>query len=188
MNNFTFVTGNIDKVKLLEKFLGQKVEHHSLDLHEIQSLDPHKVAKEKALEAYKILKKPVLVDDVSLGVKSLGGLPGPFVKFFLESIGGEGICRLADLSDDRSATAVLVFGLYDGKKFYNFDAETKGSISQHPRGDTTKLTMMGWNPIFIPAGQAKTVAEMTEDELEKFTPRGQAVKKLKAFLNGRIDI
>ncbi len=188
MKDFVFVTGNSDKVKLLEKFLGRKVAHHELDLPEIQSLDPHEIAKQKAIDAYNVLKKPVLVDDASLNITVLGGLPGPLIKFFLKSVGGGGICRMVDGYNDRSAIAILIFGLYDGVSFYSFDAEIAGSISASPKGDTTKLTKMGWNPIFIPDGQPKTVAEMTEDQLAKYTPRGHAAKKLKVFLENRGEL
>jgi inosine/xanthosine triphosphate pyrophosphatase family protein len=41
---------------------------------------------------------------------------------------------------------------------------------------------MGWNPIFIPEGQDLTIAEMSENQLEQFTPRGRAVQELKTFL------
>lgn len=182
---FVFVTGNLDKVKMLEKFLGYKVEHHELDLHEIQSLDTAIVLKTKTKEAYNILNKPVLVDDVSLSVKSMGGLPGTLVKFFLKSVGGEGVCKMVDAFGDRSATATTTFGYYDGKIFYEFVGTVQGSISPEPRGDFTKLTGMGWNPIFIPNGQPLTIAEMDEGQLEKYTPRGVAVKKLKKFLENK---
>lgn len=181
MKDFVFVTGNQDKITLLEKFLGVNVSHQELDLPEVQSLDPKEVAEAKARQAYESLKRPVLVDDASLHITSLGGLPGPFVKFFLQTVGPEGVCDMVT-SDDRSADAVLVFGLFDGEEFRSFDASIPGSISKQPRGDTTKLTKMGWNPIFIPKGQTKTVAEMTDAELEEFTPRGHAAKKLKAYL------
>ncbi len=182
MSDFIFVTGNTDKVKMLEKFLGQEVKHHNLDLTEIQSLDSYEVTKQKALEAYRVLNQPVLVDDVSLSIAALGGLPGTFVKFFLKAVEGVGICKMVDAYKDRSATAGLIFVLYDGTNFHRFDAAMEGTISDKPRGDTTKLTKMGWNPIFIPEGQPKTIAEMSEDQLEKYTPRGLAAKKLKTFL------
>ena len=185
MKDLVFVTGNIDKVTLLEQFLGYKVTHRDLDLPEIQSLDVKAIVYQKTLDAYKVLKKPVLVDDASLSINALGGLPGPLVKFFLKAVGGEGICRMVDGHDDRSATTSLLFGLYDGKDFYSFEAEVSGSISQSPRGNISKLTKMGWNPIFIPTGQDKTVAEMPESQLAEYTPRGHAAKKLAEFLKDR---
>ncbi len=183
MKDFVFVTGNQDKITMLEKFLGTTIKTHELDLAEIQSLDIYEVAEQKARDAYKILKKPVLIDDVSLEIHALKGLPGPFVKFFLQSVGPAGICNMAGLKADRSATARIVFGYFDGAQYHCIDGVIEGSIAAKPKGDTTKLTQMGWNPIFIPNGQTKTIAQMDEDDLLHHTPRGQAIPKLKDFLN-----
>ncbi len=180
-HKFVFVTGNMYKVRVMEKFLGYKIEHHELDLPEIQSLDAEKVLEDKTKEAYKILKKPVLVDDVSLCVHSMGNLPGTLVKFFLKSVGTDGICKMVDSFGDRTATAVTIFGFYDGKKFHSFSGELTGSISPVPKGDTGSLAGMGWNSIFIPPRQTQTLAEMG-DGFEKHTPRAIAVEKLKKFL------
>jgi inosine/xanthosine triphosphate pyrophosphatase family protein len=50
--DFIFVSGNMNKVRMLEKFLSREVVHHNLDLDEIQSLDPEKVVEHKVKEAY----------------------------------------------------------------------------------------------------------------------------------------
>lgn len=180
--NFTFVSGNLDKVKLLEKFLGYKVDHHALDLPEIQSLDMQQVVEDKAKAAFNILNNPVLVDDVSLKIHAMGNLPGTLVKFFLKAVGTKGICKMVDAFGDRSATAVTIFVYYDGQKIHTFIGEVEGSVSPEPRGDDTVLPGMGWNSIFIPGGQDKTLAEMGEGVFEDFTPRARAVEKLKKFL------
>ena len=183
MRDFVFVTGNKDKITMLESFLGYSVQHHDLDLSEIQSLDVYEVTERKAKDAYRVINKPVLVDDVSLEISSLNGLPGPFIKFFLKSIDCKGVCKMADISTDRSATARLVFGFFDGENYRYVDGVIRGSIAKQPKGDVTKLTQMGWNSIFIPDGQSKTIAEMEESDLINYTPRGIAVFKLKKLLN-----
>lgn len=178
MTNLVFVTGNTNKVYWVEKFLGQKLEHHKLDLDEIQDLDPARVLEHKAREAYKILQKPVLVEDSSLVFNALGRLPGTFIKFFNEEIGNEKMCRLLDSFKDRSATNQVIFGLYDGKKFFAFEAEVKGRIANTPRGNLG----FGFDSIFIPDGQDKTRAEMSEEVYAKYQPRNKAVLKLAKHL------
>ncbi|CAN5612941.1 XTP/dITP diphosphatase [soil metagenome] len=176
-SDFVFVTGNLKKVFWLEKFLGRKVEHHALELEETQSLDLVKIVEHKAREAYKHLQKSVLIEDTSLAFAALGGLPGPFVKFFLESerVGNAGMCKILDNFDDRSAVASVTYGFYDGKTFQSFGAEVNGMVSNVPRGGKG----MGWDPIFIPDGQSKTYAEMSEVEHDKYSVRNKAVHKLK---------
>ncbi len=176
--DFIFVSGNLKKVEYLEKFLGQKVEHHHLDLDEIQSLDSEKIVEHKAKEAYKVLHRNVLVEDVSLKISALGGLPGPFVKFFLQTIGTEGICMLVSNFSDKSAKASVNYGFYDGKKLTIFSLEVDGLIPSKPRGKNG----MGWDAAFIPANQDKTYAEMGGEALTKYSIRNKAIQKLKTFL------
>ncbi len=182
MKNFVFVSGNKYKVAMLEKLLAAKIDHHDLDLEEPQSLEAKTIIEAKAKAAYKILKMPILVDDVSLHVPAMGGLPSTLVKFFLKAVGTDGICKMVDSFGDRTAIATTTFGFYDGKQLFIFEAEVTGEISPSPRGNTEKLAGMGWNSIFIPGGQEKTLAEMGENVFEDFTPRAKAVKKLKKFL------
>jgi len=178
MNDFVFVTGNLDKVHWLEKFLGNKVEHHALDLPEIQSLDPLEVVKHKAIEAFRLLKKPVLVEDTALKFTAMGDLPGPFIKYFLKELGNEGICKLMSNYEDKSATGSVTYGYYDGQIFLDFGAEVHGTISNQSLGSKGH----GWDPIFIPNGQVKTFGEMSDKEYEQYSMRNKAVQKLSSFL------
>ncbi len=176
--SFVFVTGNLKKVHWLEKFLGQKVDHHELDLVEVQSLDSQEVVRYKAIEAYRLLKKPVLIEDTSLAFNALNGLPGSFIKFFLEQIGNDGICQMMSAYNDKSAVSSVIYGLYDGKTLHSFNAEITGTIRDKPKGSFG----MGWDPIFIPDGYANTYAQMNEEEHAESSVRNKAVQKLAAFL------
>jgi inosine/xanthosine triphosphate pyrophosphatase family protein len=50
-----------------------------------------------------------LVEDVSLRFTALGGLPGPFVKFFVDAPDGlEKMCRMLDAFESREARAECV--------------------------------------------------------------------------------
>jgi inosine triphosphate pyrophosphatase len=48
------------------------------------------VATEKSKLAVQHIKGPCLVEDTSLCFNALGGLPGPYIKWFLSKIGPEG--------------------------------------------------------------------------------------------------
>lgn len=179
---FVFVTGNIKKVKYLEKFLGKKVEHYNLDLDEIQSLDPAEVVKHKAKEAYKVLKKAVLIEDTTLSFNALGRLPGTLIKFFLQEIGNDGLCTMLKKYEDRHAVGGVTYGLYDGKKFLVFSATTKGIIANKPCGARGH----GWDPIFMPEGSNLTFGEMSEQEYASYSMRNKAVKKLAEYLSNNL--
>ena len=60
-----------------------------VDLPEFQG-EPDEVAREKCKLAAERLKCPVVTEDTSLCFNALGGLPGPYIKWFLKKLGPEG--------------------------------------------------------------------------------------------------
>ncbi|MFA6383501.1 MAG: non-canonical purine NTP pyrophosphatase, partial [Parcubacteria group bacterium] len=86
MKKITFITGNQSKADYLANYLGLPIDHVKIDLDEIQSLDLKEIVTHKVRQAYQKVKKPVIVEDVSLEFKALGGLPGPFIRFFVENM------------------------------------------------------------------------------------------------------
>jgi len=150
MKSLTFITGNLDKVKWTQRYSPIPIKHTKLDLTEIQPLDPKEVIEHKVKEAYKIVKKPVLVEDTSVIFHAFGRLPGPLIKWFLEELGTDGLCNILK-NKDKAATARIIFGLFDGKKVSFYEDSIKGTIAEEPRGKNG----FGWDPIFIPHGKKK---------------------------------
>ena len=182
MKTVTFITGNPHKVDFLNEFLGVTLKHHALDLDEIQSLDMREVIMHKAKQAYEHLQKPVLVDDVSMGLEALGGLPGPFIKHFVQvPDGAENICRMADGLKSRRATACAYFGLYDGEHMVVMNGEIHGTIADHPRGENGFA--YGWDKVFCPDGyDGRTRAELTQVEYEAVYRAIRPITQLKTYL------
>lgn len=177
MKKLVFITGNEAKAKYLTDYFNWPVDHQKLDLHEIQSLDLEEVVKEKAKAAYKIIKKPVLVEDVSLVFKELKKLPGPLIGWFLDTLGNEGLIKL--IKKDRTAYAKVAFCYCDGKTTRIFTGAREGTISKSAKGEMG----FGWDPIFIPKGYNKTWAQMTDDEKHSTSMRKIALAKLKNYLD-----
>src|SRR3954462_7153224 len=142
-----FITGNQHKADQLAQWLGMPLEHRKIDLDEIKSLDLRQVVEHKVRQAYSVAKQPVIVEDVAVTLTAMGKLPGTLIKWFLQELGNDGICKLADSFDDRSAVVSICYALYDGKTMHFFDSHVAGQIAPVPRGET-----FGWNPIFIPDG------------------------------------
>lgn len=179
MSKVTLITGNQNKADFLQKHLGMVVNHIALDLDEIQSLDLRKIAEHKARQAYGQIKSPVVVEDVSLIIKAMGALPGPLIKWFMQELGNEGLCKLADFYEDRSAEVSIVYAYCDGDRVEFFEGREEGSIAERPRGDEG----FGWNPVFIPKNSSKTYAEMDEEETAKFSLRSPVIPKIKQFID-----
>lgn len=188
MNDIIFITGNQAKADYLAKWLGQPIEHQKVDLEEIQSLDPREVVEDKARRAYEMVGKPVLVEDVQLSFNALGGkLPGTYIKWFLEEMGNEGLVKMLNAFDDRTATASIMYGLFDGNELHTFEGKKHGHITTElPKTDNDGWHgSKSWNFGFIPDGATKTYAEMTDEELKPFSHRAEAIAKLAAFLEAR---
>lgn len=178
MKDLIFVTGNLKKAVQLTRYLNFKVDHVKLDLPEEQVVTVAEVAAKKARSAYEMLKVPVLVEDTALSFTALNGLPGPFIKWFLDGIGNSGLTQLLAGFTDRGATAESCFALCDETGVHLFSGQRRGTIALSPRG----VTEFGWDPIFIPEGETKTWAEMSSEEQRATSMRRLALEKLQIYL------
>ncbi|XP_055813817.1 inosine triphosphate pyrophosphatase [Solanum dulcamara] len=173
----TFVTGNAKKLEEVRAILGQSIPFQSLklDLPELQG-EPEDISKEKARIAAKEVNGPVLVEDTCLCFNALKGLPGPYVKWFLQKIGHEGLNNLLMAYEDKTAYAMCIFSLALGPNTepMTFVGKTLGRIVP-ARGPND----FGWDPIFQPHGYDQTYAEMPKEEKNKISHRGKALELVK---------
>ena len=171
-----FVTGNSHKLREVEAILG-KMRHIDLDLPEIQELEPRKVVIAKAQAAIGQGYSPVLIEDTSLSLRALNGLPGPLIKWFLKALGGEGVHQLALSRGDCSAEVRTIFGLALGQQTFIYgEGVVQGEVVK-PRGSG-----FGWDSIFCPVGSLKTMGEMTLEEKAACSMRTLARQDLRAQL------
>ena len=161
----TFITGNKKKLGEVLAILGDdfplRVVPQHVDLPELQG-EPEDVARAKCRLAAARVRGPVIVDDTSLCFHALGGLPGVYVKWFLEKTGHVGLNNLLAAYDDKTAYAQCIFAFAEGADDEPrvFVGRTDGRIVP-ARGDPAGF---GWDPVFEtmnPAsGAAETYAEM----------------------------
>jgi XTP/dITP diphosphohydrolase len=125
-----------------------------------------------------------IADDSGLEVDALRGAPGVRSRrFFGEDASAEErnakLLALLDGVDDRSARFVCVTALAspDGKVEL-FEGEVHGEIAESPRGDAG----FGYDPVFVIAGDGRTMAELTSEEKHRVSHRGLAGAKLRARL------
>jgi len=173
----TFITGNQKKADYLAKYLGFPVKHVKLDLDEIQSLNLNAIVEHKVRQAYEKIQASVIVEDVSLEFEALGGLPGPFIRFFVERVPFETICAMVN-GKTRRAMARCVFGYYDGKHLKMFEGSLGGEVAGAPAGENG----FGWDKIFIPDGYKVTRAQLSEENDIKTYLQIKPFVELKAFL------
>lgn len=147
---------------------------------EIQSDSLEDIALYSAMSAYLLIKKPLIVEDSGLFIKSLGMFPGTLSSYVYRTIGIAGILKLMEGINDREAYFKSVIALVNSeeKEIKLFSGEVLGEISREPRG----LGGFGFDPIFIPKGWNKTFAEMSIDEKNSVSHRAAAFKSLARWL------
>lgn len=179
-----FVTGNKDKLREAQ-LIWPDIEGINIDLEEIQEIDEEKIIESKLREA--IRKKPgipLMVEDQSLVINGMNGLPGPLIKWFVKSMSLKGMAKLAEKMGNGKAEAKTIVGYAnkDGEINY-FKASIKGKIVP-PRGTIG----WGWDYIFQPDGDDKTFAEMTMNKKNKLSMRRIAIEKLKKFVKEKEQV
>jgi len=172
-------TSSQHKAEQIAAMLDRPVAQIAIDLPEIQAIAVEAVIEAKAQAAYAHVGQPVLVEDTGLMIHSWQGLPGALIRWFMESVGNEGLCKMLANFPDRSATVVTCIGYFDGERCHTFLGETTGQIVDAPRGSHG----FGWDPIFMPDGSDQTFAEVTADRRGTISMRGKAVHALKTFLD-----
>ena len=101
-----FVTGNEMKVRHAnEALVGTDFElvAQKLDIIEPRAEDPKDVVIEKALQAIKIVNKPLIVEDSGIFIDYLNGFPKTFVHFAEETIGVKNIVKIMEGAENRNA-------------------------------------------------------------------------------------
>src|SRR5690606_25105271 len=116
-----------------------------------------------------------------LYIQELNGLPGPLIKWFLHSLGNEGVYELASHLKNKKATAKTYIGFARSPSDIQFFKGSVEGIIVKPRGQNG----FGWDSIFQPNGQKKTFAEMSLIEKIPFSMRRIAVEKFKNVLEKR---
>jgi non-canonical purine NTP pyrophosphatase (RdgB/HAM1 family) len=177
MNPIVFITGNKDKLREVSALI-PAVQGIDMDLTEIQEIDAYKIITAKLSEAQKSQSGAFMVEDTSLYLDAMNGLPGPLVKWFVKAIGIEGIYHLAESFKSRRATARTLLGYADEEgNIHFFEGSISGTVVP-PRGTDG----FGWDALFQPDGHEKTFAEMTPEEKSQCSMRKIALEGLQQYL------
>jgi XTP/dITP diphosphohydrolase len=125
-------------------------------------------------------------DDSGLEVEALGGKPGVFsARYSGEDKDSEKnmdklLAELEGVENRRACFRTVVALVMDGER-HLFEGVINGTILTERHGDGG----FGYDPIFRPDGYDCTFAEMTLEEKNKISHRGQAIDKLCEFLKWR---
>jgi len=113
---------------------GIEVVQIKLDIDEIQSNDPKVISKNKAEEAYRQTKKPVVVTDTFWNIPALNGFPGGYMKEVANWFSEEDFLALIKDKKDRRISFTESITCKDSKQTKIFSKEYWGVIVEKPRG------------------------------------------------------
>ena len=171
-------TTNRNKLEEFRRILPDfEIVGKRLDIEEIQSLDAFKVVAHKAIEAYTANDyNPILVEETSLALRGMGGRPGTYIRDFCEEAEMRRMIAEGWLyGRDRAALARVLIAVYDGGEVQIREGNTAGSIAESLRGSNG----FGWDDMFIPEGETRTFAEMSDGEKDRHNMRRKALLALR---------
>lgn len=143
----------------------------------------------KARSVQKLTTMPIIADDSGLEILAMDNKPGLKSARFASECGGhdKAIQTILDYlkdKEDRSARFICdIILLNEGDKPLLFEGIVPGHIADKPFGEGG----FGYDPIFVCDELGKTYAEMSQEEKNKVSHRGKALKKLLTYLkiNGK---
>lgn len=185
-----FASNNKNKVEEIKSQLPTHIQ--VVTLEEIGHLEDI-VENGKTIEENAIIKAdfiankyklPCFADDTGLEIEALNGAPGVYsARYAGEEKNADKNMNLVlqklQNSTNRKAQFKTVIALNINNKHHLFKGIVKGQITCSKTGENG----FGYDPIFQPEHLEKTFAEMTLEEKNKLSHRGQAVTQLIAFLN-----
>lgn len=173
-----FITGNAGKFAEAKLHISDLTQL-DIDIPEIQELDSKKITKFKLESALNHHKGQFIVDDVSVHLECLNGLPGPLSKWFFQALGVDGIYDVVTkLGNNRAAVSIIIGYAREQDDIHYFEGRIEGKIVKPAGGNG-----FGWDPVFMPDGFDQTYAQMDPAQKADISHRGIAIKKLKEFLN-----
>ena len=181
LSELFFASSNEHKFQEAERILanlGMQINLFKTTLEEIQSNNLNDIAEKKAINAYDLIQKPVIIEDDGLFINTLNGFPGPYSSYVYDTIGNKGIMDLLENSKVRDAKFVSIIAYCDS------DCDVKLFESSIPGKISSIIEKGGWgyDPIFIPDGESKTYANVSDKD--KFSHRAAALTK---FSNWFLD-
>ena len=144
-------------------------------------------AELKAKAVYERLGCAVIADDSGLAVDALNGAPGVYShRYAGENATDEERCQkllheLADVPAEKRTARFLCEICYleeNGEKHF-FTGSCEGVIGTEPKGENG----FGYDPVFYSGG--KSLAEMTDDEKNQISHRGNALRLFQKYLKER---
>jgi XTP/dITP diphosphohydrolase len=135
----------------------------------------------KARDAFAATGLPSLADDSGIAVAALNGMPGVLSARWAGGHGDDAanyrvlLAQMSDVPEERRGAAfVSACALVSDAGEVVVRGEWPGVIAREPLGDGG----FGYDPVFIPEGEARSAAQLGPDEKDSLSHRGRALRLL----------
>jgi XTP/dITP diphosphohydrolase len=188
-----FATNNQHKVEEIQATIGNDLEIIPLKQAgiDIDIPEPHDTleanASEKSRTIHQLTGQHCFSEDTGLEVEALNGEPGVKSaryagedKAFEKNI-EKLLTKLGNSENRRARFRTVISLIWQGQEWL-FEGICEGTISREPYG----AGGFGYDPVFVPAGDNRTFAEMTMAEKNEISHRKKAADKLILFLQKQV--
>ena len=189
MKELCFATNNKNKVAEVSRMLEGKYKLLTLEdigCHEELAEDQNTLegnSRQKAQYVWEKYNVNCFADDTGLEVDALGGAPGVYsaryagpqrsdndnIRQLLQNLEGQ---------ENRRARFRTSITLYLDGQEHQFEGIVNGHITTGWKGDKG----FGYDPVFVPEGHDSTFAQMSPEEKNAISHRGEAIRRLVEFL------
>ncbi len=183
-----YVTTNKGKFQEVVSFLADSpnlpfnLVQEPLETTEVQSDDQKEISRFKAIEAWNMLKKPLLVEDAGIFFEKYQNFPGTFSKWVFKSLGFEGVSKLYT-PGDRAYFQITLCYIENPEKLEFFQTRCYGTLIAPKPGHNPSLP---FSVLFIPDGFNQTYQELTDaGQKGAFKFRQKAIESFVKWLSTR---
>lgn len=180
MRSIAFVSGNANKaveIAAMGRERGISISHVNLPKVEIQADSVTEIARKSALEAFRKVRRPLIVEDSGVFIRSLGGFPGSYTAYVYRTVGLKGVLALLDGKRDRTADFRTAFCYTDGRTTRTFEGVNVGTISKRIMGGRR----FAYDMVFVPRGYRTTFSMMDLETKNRISHRAIAFNKFADF-------
>lgn len=190
MKKIVFATHNPNKVKEMQQLLGDAYQFLSLDdigcTEDIPETSPtiEGNALQKARYVYEKYNMSCFAEDTGLEVAALDGAPGVYTARYAgpakdSQANMQKLLGALEGKESRKAQFRTVIALILAGEERTFEGIAPGHIAEAPMG----AEGFGYDPIFIPAGERRSFAQMDMEEKASMSHRGKATRLFQRYLN-----
>lgn len=142
----------------------------------------------KAMQLYRLCRRPVLADDSGLSVEALHGAPGiysaRFGSRFHQRLSDREKCslllkRMSRTADRKAFFVCNLVLLINPYRFYSVQETLNGEIAAACAGSNG----FGYDPVFFLPDYGKTAAQLSAEEKNALSHRGKAARRLGALID-----